>query len=317
MKLTLSLHILAAVIASGTAILRPARAADPAPIAVAVFDFESTDPKLKEPALQMAQLLTAKLSVYDDVITVERQDLAKLLGEQELGASGMVNTETAARIGQLTGARVLVTGRLFNAAGETNLVLKIMSAETSRVFGLASNYAAGAPMAEPIGKLAVELATLLREKRPALIANVPTREDRIARIKQRLAGRALPSIAISISEQHIASPVIDPAAETEIALILGQSGFIVLSGEAAAKADYRVSGEAFSEAGLRRGNLVSCRARVEVKAVTRDGGRVALMDRQTTVAVDTAEHVAAKTALQEAGAVLAERLAEKLMVAGN
>jgi hypothetical protein len=41
------------------------------------------------------------------------------------------------------------------------------------------------------------------------------------------------------------------------------------------------------------------------------------MDRQTTVAVDTAEHVAAKTALQEAGAVLAERLAEKLMVAGN
>ena len=317
MKSLFPLRVLVAVLVASAAVHRMARAAEPAPIAVAVLDFESTDPKLKEPGVQLAQLLTAKLSVYEDVITVERQDLAKLLGEQELGASGMVNSETAARIGQLTGARVLVTGRLFNTAGETNLVLKIMSAETSRVFGLAANFSVGAPMGEPVEKLAEKLAALLREKRPALIANVPTREDRIARIKQKVAGRALPSVAVSIPEQHIGPAVVDPAAETEIGLILGQAGFTVLSGEAAAKADYRIQGEAFSEAGLRRGNLVSCRARVEVKAVAREGGRVALMDRQTTVAVDTAEHVAAKTALQEAGAALAERLADKLVVGTN
>jgi hypothetical protein len=250
--------------------------------------------------------------MHDGVITVERQDLAKLLGEQELGASGLVNAGSAARIGQLTGARVLVTGRLFNAAGETNLVLKVMSAETSRVFGVSSNYTTGSPPAAPVEKLAADLARLLHDKRVALIADVPTRDDRVARIKQKVAGRTLPSVTITIPEQHIGSPVPDPAAETEIGLILGQVGFKVFSSDAAGTADYRITGEAFSETAMRRGNLISCRARVEVKAVARSDGRIASMDRQTTLAVDVAEHVAGKSALQEAGAMLAERLAETL-----
>ena len=37
------------------------------------------------------------------------------------------------------------------------------------------------------------------------------------------------------------------------------------------------------------------------------------VDRQTTVAVDLTEQIAAKNALQEAGAVLAERLLPKLV----
>jgi len=58
---------------------------------------------------------------------------------------------------------------------------------------------------------------------------------------------------------------------------------------------------------------VSVRARVEVKAVARDGGKVARIDRQVSWAVDTAEHIAAKTALQQAGAELAERVADSLV----
>ena len=41
-------------------------------------------------------------------------------------------------------------------------------------------------------------------------------------------------------------------------------------------------------------------------------GKVVLTDRQTTWAVDTAEHIAAKAALQNAGAELAERIADAL-----
>jgi hypothetical protein len=132
-----------------------------------------------------------------------------------------------------------------------------------------------------------------------------------------VAGHALPTVSISIPEQHIGSPVVDPAAETEIGLILSQAGFALLSGEGAARADYHVTGEAFSEAGVRRGNFVSCRARVEVKAMPRIGGAVAFVDRQTTVAVDTAEHMAGKLALQAAGAELADRLAAALVAAKN
>ncbi len=290
----------------------PVRSAETDIIPVAVLDLDATDGRLKERGAQLALLISAQLSTMDGIATVERQDLAKLLGEQELGNSGMVDPGTAARIGHLTGARVLVTGRVFTVAGETMAALKIMSTETGRVFGAAENFSVEEPPAGPAGKLTAKVGEILNTKKDALIARPVTAEDRIARLKKKLAGRTLPSVAISIPEQHIGPPVIDPAAETEIGLILGQAGFTVLAGEAAAKADFQIHGEAFSETGIRRGGLVSVRARVEVKAVARDGGKVALADRQVSWAVDTAEHIAAKSALQRAGAELADRIADSL-----
>lgn len=59
---------------------------------------------------------------------------------------------------------------------------------------------------------------------------------------------------------------------------------------------------------MRKGALVSCRARIEVKAHERKGGKLLSADRQTSVAVDIAEQAAAKTALQNAMVELAERL---------
>jgi len=187
-----------------------------------------------------------------------------------------------------------------------------MSTETGRVFGAAENFSAEAPPAGPAMKLAAKVAEILKAKKDDLIAKPVTADDRIARLKQKFAGRTLPSVSLAIAEQHIGPAVIDPAAETEIGLILGKAGFTVLTADAAGKADFQVKGEAFSEAGIRRGNLISCRARVEVKVVARESGVVALTDRQMSRAVDTAEHIAAKTALQNAGAELAERIADSL-----
>ena len=216
------------------------RAAEANLIPVAVLDLEATDPKLKERGAQLALLLTAQLSALDGVVTVERQELAKLLGEQELGASGMVDPNTAARIGHLTGARVLVTGRVFTIAGETTAALKVMSTETGRVFGSTENFSPDSPLTDPVGKLAAKIADILKTQKSVLIANTVSPDDRIAHLKQKLVGRALPSVSISIPEQHIGPAVIDPAAETEIGLIFGQAGFTILTGEAAAKADFHL-----------------------------------------------------------------------------
>ena len=318
MKKLLRLLSLAAGLAAP---LFPLRAQTPPPaptapveyIPVAVLDLEATDPKLKERGQQLAMLVSTQLSTMDGIVTVERQELAKLLGEQELGNSGMVDPASAARIGHLTGARVLVIGRVFAVAGETTAALKVMSTETGRVYGAAESFSVEASPSGPAAKLAAKVGEILKTKKNDLVARPVTADDRIARLKQKLAGRALPSVAITIAEQHIGAPVIDPAAETEIGLILGKAGFTVLTADAAGKADFQVKGEAFSEAGIRRGNLVSCRARVEVKVVAREGGKVALTDRQMSRAVDTAEHIAAKTALQNAGAELAERIADSLV----
>ena len=63
---------------------------------------------------------------------------------------------------------------------------------------------------------------------------------------------------------------------------------------------------------MRKGNLQSCRARIEIKAREVTSGKIISVDRQTSVAVDLAEHIAAKTALQNGAGELAERLIPKL-----
>ncbi|HTQ51477.1 MAG TPA: hypothetical protein VMJ12_12255 [Candidatus Acidoferrales bacterium] len=115
-----------------------------------------------------------------------------------------------------------------------------------------------------------------------------------------------------LTEQHIGCFVIDPAAQTELSMMLQQCGFTVLDDQSPEKPDYEITGEAFSEFGMQKGNLQSCRARIEIKVRKVSTNSVIDVDRQTSVAVDLAEHVAAKTALQNAAEELAERVIPKL-----
>jgi hypothetical protein len=134
----------------------------------------------------------------------------------------------------------------------------------------------------------------------------------VARIKTALSGKALPAISLKITERHFGQPVIDPAAETEIATLLQQCGFKLLSETSTTAPEVVISGEAFSAFGFRKGNLIACKSRIELKAV-RGNGEIAVVDRQTSVAVDITEQTAAKTALQNAADELAQRIIPRLV----
>lgn len=58
----------------------------------------------------MADMLSTALYHTNRYIVLERQQLADVLREQELGASGRVKQDTAAPMGQIEGAELLVTG---------------------------------------------------------------------------------------------------------------------------------------------------------------------------------------------------------------
>src|SRR5439155_2108271 len=102
---------------------------------VAVFNFESTDEGMRDLGPKAATLINAALSAEPDIITVERAELEKALGEMELGLSGSVAPDTAAKVGHLTGAKVLVTGRISRVDKELVMVAKVIGRETSRVYG--------------------------------------------------------------------------------------------------------------------------------------------------------------------------------------
>lgn len=290
-----------------------APAASPNILTVAVFDFESKDEPVRDLGPKIATLINAALSAEPQILTVERAELEKVLGEQELSLSGTVSADTAAKVGHLTGAKVLVTGRVFRVDKELVLVAKIISAETSRVYGEIAKGPASASITDLAAELARKIAKVMTEKADTLVAKVETRQERLERILKSLKEGPRPTVSVKLPERHFGQPVIDPAAETELTLILQKAGFTVLDDKSSDRADIEITGEAFSAVGLRKGNLISCRARIELKAHQRKTGQLLLADRQTSVAVDVAEQIAAKTALQNAAVELAERLLPALV----
>jgi hypothetical protein len=308
MKIKLALALAALAFAGLAAV----RAAAPEVLTLAVFDFESKDEAVRDLGPKVATIVNAALSAEPAVITVERAELEKVLGEQELGKSGTVSAETAAQVGHLTGAKVLVTGRVFKVDKDTMLVAKVIGTETSRVYGEMVKGGPGASISDLATDLAKKIGTTVNEKGATLVAKVETPEERLERIKKSLTREKRPVLSVKITERHFNGPTIDPAAETELGKIAGDCGFKLADDKSDLKADIEISGEALSEFGMRKGNLVSCKARVEIKVRERTSGNILFVDRQTSVAVDLTEQVAAKTALQSAAATLAERVLPRL-----
>jgi Curli production assembly/transport component CsgG len=288
-----------------------ARAATNDVLTVAVFDFESKGEAVRDLGPKVATLINANLSAEPRIITVERAELEKILGEQELGLSGTVSPDTAAKVGNLTGAKVLVTGRVFKAEEELIIVAKVIGTETSRVYGELVKGGANASISDLSAELAKKIAATVNQRGETLVAKVATREERVEKIKKQIKSDKLPTVSVKIGERHFGQPVIDPAAETELGKILQECGFKLVDDHSTTAPQVEITGDAFSAFGLRKGNLISCKARVEIKVRSKNGDVLAV-DRQTSVAVDITEQTAAKTALQNAAAELAERLLPKL-----
>ncbi len=280
---------------------------------MAVFDFQTTDRSLEKKGAEVAALLGAHLSMSPNVFLVERQEVEKILGEQELGLSGTVSPDSVARVGALIGAKVLVTGRVFETGNKVYAVAKVMSTETGRVYGEMATAKDFADIETAVTALAGKIVKITTTHADALVAHVETPEARLERYKKLLGTvepAKLPPVYVSVVEQHLARPVIDPAVQTEFQNTLQKLGLQILttdSPEADRARAVVIAGEGFSELGMRRGNLVSCRARVEI-TIKDASGKLLLADRQMDVAIDIAENIAGKKALENAALKLMDRI---------
>jgi len=278
------------------------------PLSVAIFDFQTGDDTLRELAPKVSALLNVEFSTDARFIMVERGELEKALGEQELGLSSLVTEGTAAKVGQLTGATLLVTGRVMKVDRDTIVIAKLIGTETSRVFAEKIILTPSDSPVTAIPQLEKKLAALALDNRATLLGKADDPAARLAALKRSIEGKRRPAVIVTIPEQHFGRPVIDPAAETELSLIFQECGFALVDAKSAAKPEIEITGEAFSERGFQKGGLIGCKARVEIKVRRVSDGAILLADRQVGVGVDLAEHIAAKIALQNATRALADRI---------
>ena len=294
-------------------------AADAAPAVtpmypVAIFPFKEIGTGVKDYGGKISDLLFASIAANPDIMLVDRAELEKVLSEHHLNMTGAVNPSDATQMGQLTGAKILVVGSVFETGRNLTITAKIIGTETTKVKGESVKGNTTDDLGGLTDQLAEKVAKNIIANAGTLIAKPADSKDALAELKAKLADAKKPAVYICLNERHVGEPTIDPAAQTEMMLYCKEIGFNVVDNSNAVKpAPIRLVGEGFSEFATKVGDMVSVRGRLEVKAIDPATDQILAVDRQTVIVVGVSEQVAGKTALERAAAMIAQRLLPKLV----
>ncbi len=115
--------------------------AEPAGNTLAVLYFHNRSGKALLNPLQkgLAFMLMTDLSQVDGLVLVERVKLQALTEEMDLGISGLVDPESAPKVGRVLGARFLVGGDLQGTAAELGIASDVLEVPGQRVAGSPSS----------------------------------------------------------------------------------------------------------------------------------------------------------------------------------
>ena len=81
----------------------------------------------------IAGMMISELAQNPAARVVEREQIQKLLDEQNLGAQGRVDPQTAAKVGKLVGARYVILGNFIDFYGDFRVDVRIVNTETSEI----------------------------------------------------------------------------------------------------------------------------------------------------------------------------------------
>ncbi len=81
----------------------------------------------------MAGMLISELAANPALRVVERENIQRLVDEQNLGASGRVDAQTASKVGKLVGARYAVMGDFIDLYGDFRVDVRVVNVETSEI----------------------------------------------------------------------------------------------------------------------------------------------------------------------------------------
>lgn len=285
--------------------------AAPGPLTLTVYDFTDTDRNAGNYGAKVTALLTSDLNTETNLVMLERADLRKVLGEQATGLSGLVNSDTAAKIGRLTGAKVLVSGQVIRLERDHLIIIaNIIGTETGRLYaarveGPVQN------LLDLTSDLSRQIADKIHDHAADFMVEANSHEEYLEGIVRSITGTNRPSVSLGLhyprGPRFLSAP-----ANTELGLILQKAGFTVVDQNSDRKPDLQITGVIKGGNGPRRGELFSSRAVLDARVQARETGKILAFDHQNSEAVDVSHDSANRSAEVRAVDAFAEKVLPRL-----
>jgi TolB-like protein len=104
---------------------------------VAILPFRELDGKPTILGTYVSEELVTDLFMIGGLDIVERTMLDRLLGELKLGQTGVIDPDTAKRVGKVAGVDAIVTGSITDLQSYVALNCRLIDAQTGRIFAAA------------------------------------------------------------------------------------------------------------------------------------------------------------------------------------
>jgi len=282
-------------------------------IRIAVFDLNVGKEVEADPAALTDQI-NAMLAEMPKVTIVNRDQIQKVADEHKMALAGLVDNASAARLGKFLAANYVTVGRASKIEHTHYLVLKMVDVETT----VQTTISVKASVEHGFETLMERLEGILGRKVRELQQPVAQEDDAALKALRKAAKPLVGKVVlVDITETHVNRPLKDPAAQMAVANRLRKLGIrvIVLKDPKAGwkeallttgryaerEVDYLLEGEGVSAYAAEIQGLISCRARVELRAIPVPGRTVTVAEKGVAAQVDLVEGLAAKSALEDAG----------------
>jgi len=142
----------------------------------------------------VAEKLMIALSATGRVQLVERNRLETIYQEQKLGATGLIDDETAASVGNIAGAQAAIVGILTNIGDSWELTARLLGTSDARVLAMAEARfsaqsvppnLAGKPVKPSEATASAQTESVRREQPPAAAEQHPVQQPRLSAVFKR------------------------------------------------------------------------------------------------------------------------------------
>jgi len=104
---------------------------------IVILPFRELDGRATVLGSYISEELVTDLFMIGGLDIVERSMLDRIIGEAKLGETGVIDPETATKLGKISGADAIVTGTITDLQSYVALNCRLIDARTGRIFGAA------------------------------------------------------------------------------------------------------------------------------------------------------------------------------------